>query len=224
MSKPVALIVGAGPGISFAFAKALVAGGYQVALAARRGPAVRDLADTLGAVPFTADASSRESLLRLFDAVDQSLGSPEVVLFNPSARIRGDLLSLDIVASSAAIQATAVGALVTAQEAARRMLPRGRGSIFFTGATASVKGFAGSSVFAMGKFAVRGLAQSLARELGPAGIHVVHFIIDGGVVPQSEDREAFSAQAIAESYMAALAQPVGAWSWEIELRSHREPF
>jgi NAD(P)-dependent dehydrogenase (short-subunit alcohol dehydrogenase family) len=152
------------------------------------------------------------------------LGEPEVVLFNPSARIRGDLLTLDIETASAAIQTTAIGALVTAQEAARRMLPKGRGSIFFTGATAGVKGFARSSVFAMGKFAVRGLAQSLARELGPQGIHVVHFVIDGGVVQGSQALDVLSPRAIARSYMAALAQPPGAWSWELELRSHTEPF
>jgi NAD(P)-dependent dehydrogenase (short-subunit alcohol dehydrogenase family) len=224
MTNRIALIVGAGPGISAAFAQELVADGYQVALAARNQDKLRPLADALGATPFEADASSAQSLVRLFNEVDRSLGQPNVVLFNPSARVRGDLLSLDIVTASAAIQTTAVGALVTAQEAARRMLPRGSGSIFFTGATAGVKGFARSSVFAMGKFAVRGLAQSLARELGPAGIHVVHFVIDGAVVQGSVDPGAFTPQAIARSYMAALAQPPGAWSWELELRSHTESF
>jgi NAD(P)-dependent dehydrogenase (short-subunit alcohol dehydrogenase family) len=224
MSKPVALIVGAGPGISLAFAEALVGAGYEVGLAARNIEKLRPLAESVGAVPFTADASSRESIVQLFLAVDRALGVPEVVLFNPSARIRGELLSLDIVAASAAIQTTAIGALVTAQEAARRMLPRSRGTILFTGATAGVKGFARSSVFAMGKFAVRGLAQSLARELGPAGIHVVHFVIDGGVVQGSEEVGVFTPRAIAQSYMAAVAQPPGAWSWEIQLRSHVEPF
>ena len=224
MSSSIALIVGAGPGISSAFAQALVTGGYQVAVAARDASKLRPLADALGAQPFEADASSPASLVKLFHEVDRALGLVDVVLFNPSARIRGDLLSLDIDAAAAAIQTTAIGALVTAQEAARRMLPRGRGSILFTGATAGVKGFARSSVFAMGKFALRGLAQSLARELGPAGIHVVHFVIDGAVVQGSHDTETFTPDAIARSYMAALAQPRGAWSWEIELRSHKEPF
>jgi NAD(P)-dependent dehydrogenase (short-subunit alcohol dehydrogenase family) len=147
-----------------------------------------------------------------------------VVLYNPSARVRADLLSVDIAAAAAAIQTTAIGALVTAQEAARRMLPVGSGSIFFTGATAGVKGFARSSAFAMGKFALRGLAQSLARELGPAGIHVVHFVIDGAVTQEGSGDGAFTPRAIARSYMAALAQPTGAWSWEIELRNHTEAF
>lgn len=224
MNKRVALIVGAGPGIGAAFGEALVAEGYQVALAARNLAKLQPLAAKLRATAFAADASSPPSLIQLFREVDRSLGEPEVVLFNPSARIRGDLLTLDIAGASAAIQTTAIGALVTAQETARRMLPKGRGSIFFTGATAGIKGFARSSVFAMGKFAVRGLAQSLARELGPQGIHVVHFVIDGGVVQGSEALDVLSPRAIARSYMAALAQPSGAWSWELELRSHSEPF
>jgi NAD(P)-dependent dehydrogenase (short-subunit alcohol dehydrogenase family) len=224
MSKGVALIVGAGPGISAAFGEALVTDGYQVALASRDMAKLSPLAMKMNAKAFEADASAPASLVRLFGEVDRALGEPEVVLFNPSARIRGDLLTLDIAAASAAIQTTAIGALVTAQEAARRMLPRGRGSIFFTGATAGVKGFARSSVFAMGKFAVRGLAQSLARELGPQGIHVVHFVIDGGVVQGSQALDVLSPRAIAQSYMAALAQPHGAWSWELELRSYTEPF
>ena len=224
MNKRVALIVGAGLGISAAFGEALVANGYHVALASRDLEKLKPLAQKLHATAFAADASSPKSLIQLFREVDQSLGEPEVVLFNPSARIRGDLLTLDIPTASSAIQTTAIGALVTAQEAARQMLPKGRGSIFFTGATAGVKGFARSSVFAMGKFALRGLAQSLARELGPQGIHVVHFVIDGGVVQGSENLGVLSARAIAQSYMAALAQPSGAWSWELELRSHTEPF
>jgi NAD(P)-dependent dehydrogenase (short-subunit alcohol dehydrogenase family) len=224
MSKPVALIVGAGPGISAAFGEALIAAGYQVALASRNLEKLKPLAVQMNAQAFAADASSPESLVRLFKEVDRSVGEPEVVLFNPSARVRGELLSLNIDDAAASIQTTAVGALVTAQEAARRMLPKGRGSIFFTGATAAVKGFARSTVFAMGKFAVRGLAQSLARELGPQGIHVVHFVIDGGVVQGSQDPSVLSPRAIACSYMAALAQPPGAWSWELEIRSHNEPF
>lgn len=224
MNKQIALIVGAGPGISAAFAEALVTEGYRVALASRSLDKLRPLAESLGAIPFQVDAASAPSIVRLFLDVERELGVPDVVLFNPSARIRGDLLSLNVDAAATAIQTTAIGALVTAQEAARRMLPKGHGSIFFTGATAGVKGFARSSVFAMGKFAVRGLAQSLARELGPAGIHVVHFVIDGAVVQGSRDPGAFSPQAIAQSYMAALSQPPGAWSWEIELRSHTEPF
>jgi NAD(P)-dependent dehydrogenase (short-subunit alcohol dehydrogenase family) len=224
MTAPVALIIGAGPGISGAFAQALVADGYNVAVAARDLGRLKPLADGIGATPFEADASSAASIVALFERVERELGAPSVVLYNPSARIRGDLLSLDLAAAGVALQTTAIGALATAQEAARRMLPRRSGSILFTGATAGVKGFARSSVFAMGKFALRGLAQSLARELSPAGIHVVHFVIDGAVVKDGNAPGDFTPQAIARAYMAALAQPRGAWSWEIELRSHTEPF
>lgn len=223
MAQRVALIVGAGPGISAAFGQALLAAGYRVALAARNQDKLEPLAQGMGASAFAVDAASAASIAQLFTQVDAALGPPEVVLYNPSARIRGDLLSLDMDAAAQAVQITALGALATAQEAARRMLPRGSGSLFFTGATAGVKGFARSSVFAMGKFALRGLAQSLARELGPAGIHVVHFVVDGSVKHTNESNM-LTPQAIAQSYMAALAQPPGAWSWEVELRSHTEPF
>lgn len=224
MEQRVALIVGAGPGISGAFAEALVAAGYKVALASRNRGKLQPVAAAIGAMAFEVDVSAASSVVRLFDNVDRALGAPDMVLFNPSARIRGELLSLEMEAAAAAIRVTTVGALVTAQEAARRMLPRGRGSIFFTGATASVKGFARSAVFSMGKFALRGLSQSLARELGPAGIHVVHFIIDGAVVQNNDDLDAFTPRAIARSYMAVLSQPPGAWTYEVELRSNVEPF
>ncbi len=224
MSAPVALIIGAGPGISGAFAATLVASGYRVALGARNLARLEPLAATIGASAHAVDAASPESLRALFGAVDAALGAPDVVLFNPSARVRGALLEIDVTTTAAALQSTAIGALVTAQEAARRMLPRASGAIFFTGATASVKGYARSAGFAMPKFAVRGLAQSLARELGPAGIHVAHFIIDGAVARPGDAGNPFTPQAIAQSYLATLRQPPGAWSWEVELRSSVEPF
>jgi NAD(P)-dependent dehydrogenase (short-subunit alcohol dehydrogenase family) len=222
-TPPAALVIGAGPGISGAFAAELARTGYAVALASSDRANAAALAQSLGARGYAVEASQPEQIVHLFEAVERDLGAPEVVLYNPSARVRGDLLSLDIPAAQKAIETTAIGALATAQEAARRMIPKGRGALFFTGATAGVKGFARSSVFAMGKFALRGLAQSLAKELGPAGIHVVHFVIDGAVVPDGAGHP-FTAASIAKSYMAALAQPPGAWSWEIELRSHVEPF
>ena len=223
-TQPAALVIGAGPGISGAFAAELTRAGYAVALASRDRAKTDALAQSLGTRAYTVDASQPAQIGQLFEAVERDLGAPQVVLYNPSGRVRGDLLGLDIRAAEAAIQITAIGALATAQEAARRMIPMGRGALFFTGATAGVKGFARSTVFAMGKFALRGLAQSLAKELGPSGIHVVHFVIDGAVVPDSDAGHPFTAASIAKSYMAALAQPPGAWSWEIELRSHVEPF
>jgi len=224
MSAPVAFIVGAGPGISGAFARALRQAGYRVALAARDLARLRPLAADLGAHALAADASSADSLRAAFAEVDRRLGPPGVVLYNPSARVRGDLLAVDAQAVAAALHTTAMGAFVVAQEAVRRMLPQRHGALFFTGATAGVKGFARSSAFAMGKFALRGLAQSLARELSPAGIHVAHFVIDGAVRPVDGDSGTLTAEAIAQTYMAVLTQPPGAWSWEVELRSHAEPF
>jgi NAD(P)-dependent dehydrogenase (short-subunit alcohol dehydrogenase family) len=223
MSKPIALIVGFGPGISYHFAEQLVRRGYQVAVASRTREKVEKLASEVGATAFTADASSVESIQSLFKDVDKALGEPEVVLFNPSARVRGDFTTLDPHEAAAAIEVCAVGGFVTAQEAAKRMIPKKKGAIFFTGATASIKGFPKSAVFAMGKFAVRGLAQSLAKELGPEGIHVAHFVIDGGVKAEGGPDD-FTAQNIAHTYMAALQQPPGAWTWEFELRSKNENF
>lgn len=219
----IALIVGFGSGISFQFAKELINNGYIVAVASRNLEKSQGLASTIGATPFQADASSAESIQQLFVDVEHRLGDPEVVLYNPSARVRGDFLALDSNHAAQALHTTAMGAFVTAQEAAKRMIPKKRGAIFFTGATASVKAFPKSSVFAMGKFAVRGLAQSLAKELGPEGIHVAHFIIDGAVREDGGVDE-FTARNIAQSYFSVLQQPPGAWSWELELRSKDEKF
>jgi NAD(P)-dependent dehydrogenase (short-subunit alcohol dehydrogenase family) len=222
-APPTALIIGAGPGISGAFAAGLIERGYRVALASRRLERLEPLAERLGALPFAVDASRPADILRLFREIDAQIGPPDVVLFNPSTRVRGEFVTLDVDQVSEALQATAMGAFATAQEAARRMLPRGRGAIFFTGATASVKAYPHSAAFAMGKFAVRALAQSLARELSPKGLHIAHFVIDGRVVEGTGEAD-FTPAHIARSYLQVLDQPRGAWSWEIELRSATEPF
>jgi len=223
LNKRVALIIGAGPGVSGAFARELIEAGYTVALAAREIERLKPFAENIGAVAFKVDASSILEIQDLFNRVDKALGEPEVVLYNPSARVRGDILSIDPDKVSLAVHTTAMGAFVTAQEAAKRMLSKKHGAIFFTGATASVKGFANSSAFAMGKFAVRGLAQSLARELSPQGIHVAHFVIDGSIKVDAVS-DAMTAEAIAKTYIAILNQPKAAWTWEIELRSKDEHF
>ena len=219
----VALIIGAGQGISLSFAKELVSAGYTVALASRDMEKLKPLALSIGAQAFKVDASSIDDIQKLFYFVENAWGEPEVVLYNPSARVKGDILSLNPNKVSEALQTTAMGAFATAQEAAKRMIPRNHGAIFFTGATASIKGFAGSSGFAMGKFAVRGLAQCLARELSPQGIHVAHFVIDGSVKSDPVN-DAMTAEAIAKTYMAILNQPKAAWTWEIEIRSKDEHF
>jgi NAD(P)-dependent dehydrogenase (short-subunit alcohol dehydrogenase family) len=167
---------------------------------------------------------------QLFTALDAKLGAPDVVIYNASARARGPLVDLDPVQVERAISVSAFGAFLVAQQAARRMLPKGQGAIFFTGASASVKGFPLSSAFAMGKFALRGLAQSMARELSPQGIHVAHFVIDGGIrqegraPPMDKPDSLLDPDAIAASYLDVLNQSRSAWSWELELRPWVEKF
>ena len=225
-----ALIVGAGPGISASVARALAAAGLKVGLAARDPGKLAGLAAEIGAETFAADAADPEAVAGLFEAADARLGEPDVVLYNASARARGRITDLDPEQVRAAIAVSAFGGFLVVQQAARRMVPAGRGAILLTGATASVKGFPLSSAFAMGKFALRGLAQSAARELAPQGIHVAHFVIDGGVRsaarPDPFDRpdSTLDPDAIAQSCLDVLRQPRSAWSWEVELRPWVESF
>ena len=225
-----ALIVGAGSGLSAALTGKCREAGMDVALAARDGDRARAIAAETGASLHRCDASSIEEVAQLFMALDDTIGTPDLVVYNPSARLRGPITALDPAATHAAIEVTCFGAFLVAQQAARRMLERGSGSIFFTGASAGVKGFANSSVFAMGKFGLRGLAQSLARELHPQNIHIGHFVIDGGIRSGREGRQddgtdnMLDPDAIAETYMQFHAQHRSAWAWEVELRPWVERF
>lgn len=225
-----ALIVGAGPGVSASLARSLAAAGLKIGMAARNAEKLAPLAAETGAKTFFADASDPAAVARLFEDADAQLGEIEVVVYNASARARGPLVDLDPVAVRKAIEISAYGGFLVTQQAARRMTRRGRGAILLTGASASVKGFALSAPFAMGKFALRGLAQSAARELGPKGIHVAHFIIDGGVRsasrPDPADRpdSTLDPDAIAQAYLDVLRQPRSAWSFEVELRPWVETF
>ena len=225
-----ALIVGAGPGISASLARAFAAAGLKVALAARNIDKLGDLAAETGAQLFAADATDPAAVAQLFVEVDAAIGPPEVVVYNASGRVRGGVRDLDPEAVRRSIEVSAFGGFLVTREAAIRMVPKGRGAILLTGASASVKGFPLSSSFAMGKFALRGLAQSAARELAPQGVHVAHFVIDGGVRsaarpdPQDRPDSTLDPDAIAQSYLAVLAQPRNAWSWEVELRPWVEQF
>ena len=226
-----ALIVGAGLGLSAALARKCRAAGMEVALAARDGEKARAVAEETGATLHSCDARSIEDVAALFDALDAATGTPDLVVYNPSARLRGPITELDPAATRAAIEVTCFGAFLVAQQAARRMLARGSGSILFTGASAGVKGFANSSVFAMGKFGLRGLAQSLARELHPQNIHIGHFVIDGGIRaahrPERQDDGSdnmLDPDAIAEAYLQFHTQHRSAWAWEVELRPWVEKF
>lgn len=225
-----ALIVGAGPGISASVARALRQHGLKVALAARDPRKLAGLATEIGASTFAADAGRPEAVAELFDAVEARQGVPEIVLYNASGRAQGSLAELEPAKVEAALRVSAFGGFLVVQQAARRMLPLGKGAILLTGATASLKGYAGSAAFAMGKFALRGLAQSAARELGPKGIHVAHFIIDGGVRsaarpdPADAPDSTLDPDAIARVYLDTLAQSRSAWAHEIDLRPWVERF
>ncbi len=225
-----ALIVGAGPGISASVARRLADAGVRVGLAARNVDKLAPLAAETGAETFAVDASDPAAVERLFEAADARIGEPDVVLYNASGRVRGRIAELDPEQVRQAIAVSAFGGFLVVQQAARRMAPHGHGAILLTGATASVKGFPLSSAFAMGKFALRGLAQSAARELSPQGIHVAHFVIDGGVRsavrPDPPDRpdSTLDPDAVAQAYLDVLRQPRSAWSWEIELRPWVETF
>ena len=229
MSQKV-LIVGAGLGLSASLARQCHTAGMKVALAARDGEKAIAVAKETGASLHRCDASSIEDVAALFTALDDSIGTPDLVVYNPSARLRGPITDLDPEATRTAIEVTCFGAFLVAQQAARRMLARGSGSILFTGASAGVKGFANSSVFAMGKFGLRGLAQALARELHPQNIHIGHFVIDGGIASERQDRKddgsdrMLDPDAIAEAYLQFHNQHRSAWAWEVELRPWVEKF
>lgn len=225
-----ALIVGAGSGLSASLARLFAKEGMAVALAAREPSDLAALAKESGASVHACDAAERMQVARLFADVEANGGAPDVVIYNASFRTRGPFLELDPQDVRKAIDVTAFGGFLVAQEAVRRMLPKGHGAVIFTGASASVKGYAKSASFAMGKFALRGLAQSMARELSPQGIHVGHVVVDGGIrsarraeAPDAPD-SLLDPDAIAQTYLHLLRQPRNAWTWEIEVRPWVETF
>ncbi len=225
-----ALIVGAGSGLSAALARVLHAEGIKVALAARSTGDLADLAKEIGGATFACDASKRADVDKLFADLDTSFGAPEIVIYNPSYRTRGPLIELDPAEVEKALMVSAFGGFLVAQQAVKRMLPKKHGCVVFTGASASVKGFPLSAAFAMGKFALRGLAQSLSRELHPQGIHVAHVIVDGGIKserrqePAGKTASLLNPTSIAATYLHIIHQPHSAWSSEIEVRPWVESF
>jgi NAD(P)-dependent dehydrogenase (short-subunit alcohol dehydrogenase family) len=233
MEKPKyrsALIVGTGPGLSASLARLFAREGLAVSLAARQTDKLGELARTTGATTHACNAADEKEVAGLFADLDAAGRTPDVVVYNASNRARGPLVDLAPDDVKRAIEISAFGGFLVSQQAAKRMLPRAHGAIFLTGATAGVKGFALSATFAMGKFALRGLAQSMARELSPQGIHVAHFVIDGGIrsavrpVPDNAPDSLLDPDAIAETYWATLMQHRSAWSWEVEVRPWVEKF
>jgi len=230
MNYKSALIVGSGAGLSASLARAFAKAGLSVALAARSTDKLADLAKETGAKTYACDASQRAQVEKLFAALDTAKATPDVVVYNASYRTRGPLIDLDPTEVEKVIAVSAFGAFLVAQAAARRMLLRNHGAILFTGASASVKGYAQSVPFAMAKFALRGLSQSMTRELSPQGIHVAHFVIDGGIKsarraePADKPDSLLDPDAIAASYLHVLQQPRSAWTQELELRPWVEKF
>ena len=226
-SYATALIVGAGQGLSASLARTFARSGLAVALAARDPDKLQALCAETGARAYACDAQDEAQVDALFGRVEAEIAAPDVVVYNASARARGPLTGLAADEVRRTLMVSAFGAFLVARRAAETMLRRGFGAILFTGASASVKGYAESAPFAMGKFALRGLAQSMARELAPRGIHVAHFVIDGGIRrPGTSDANdaTLDPDAIAATYLNVLQQPRSAWTWEVELRPWVERF
>lgn len=228
MSRETALIIGAGAGLSASLCRLFVKEGMRVAMASREPSKLDGLADETGAATYGCDASEGTDVRRLFEAMVQDIAAPDIVVYNPSYRVRGPITELDPEDVRKALNITCFGAFLVAQAAARQMLARGSGTMLFTGASASVKGYPQSASFAMGKFGMRGLCQSLARELQPQNIHVAHFVIDGAIRPPGAEDDGSDARllpdAIARTYLDIHRQHRSAWTWEVELRPWVERF
>ncbi len=225
-----ALIIGAGKGLSASVARLFAAEGMTVGLAARNTDKLASLVAETGGRAYACDATDPDGMAGLFDQFEADIGTPDIMVYNPSFRARGPITEVDPVATKQAIMVTAYGAFLAAQQAARRMVKAGKGAMLFTGASAGVKGYAKSAPFAMGKFALRGLCQSLARELSPQNVHVAHFVIDGHILnpergaPYNDPASSLNPDEIAKTYLHIARQDASAWTWEIELRPSVETF
>jgi NAD(P)-dependent dehydrogenase (short-subunit alcohol dehydrogenase family) len=229
-----AVIVGTGTGLSASLARKFHGAGMNVVLAARDVDKLAGLLAETNAKTYVCDCADADQVAALFAGVQTDLGTPSVVVFNASRRVRGTIDELDPEEVKQAVLVTAYGGFLVGQAAAQAMIPAGKGTILFTGASAGVKGFPMSATFAMGKFGLRGLAQSMARELHPKNIHVAHIVIDGGIrnphrqgrVEGSDDTpdKWLDPDAIADTYFHLHRQDRSAWAWEIELRPWVEKF
>lgn len=228
----IALIVGSGPGLSASLARLFKKEGMKVALAARNTKKLDGLVKEIDGRAYNCDASSPKDVEKLFESVTQDAGEPNLVVYNASGRVRGPIGELDPEAVRNTILVTCYGGFLVGQAAAKRMIKAGNGTILFTGASASVKGYANSAAFAMGKLGLTGLVQSMARELQPQNIHVAQVVIDGGIIdPTRPDRltargpdGGLDPDAIAQTYLHLHRQHRSAWASHIELRPWSEKF
>ena len=225
MTQKAVLIVGAGSGLSASLARAFNSKGMKIVLAARNIDKLDSLKKEIDALVFKCDSTENKSVQNLFLQTDSIIGTPEIVIYNPSLRIVKPFIEYDPDEMLQSIKVNSYGAFLVAHESVKRMLKIGKGNIFFTGSSASVKGFAKSASFAMGKFGLRGLAQSLARELHPQNIHIGHFVIDGGIGKEPVGNyQMIHPDEIAKQYLNFYLQDKKAWSWEIEIRTNIEKF
>jgi NAD(P)-dependent dehydrogenase (short-subunit alcohol dehydrogenase family) len=230
--QEIALIVGSGPGLSASLARLFKKEGMKVALAARNVKKLDGLVKEIDGRAYACDASSPTDVKKLFQSVSQDFGDPNLVVYNASGRVRGPVTELDPEDVRQTILITCYGGFLIGQEAAKRMVTAGNGTLLFTGASASVKGYANSPAFAMGKMGLTGLVQSLARELQPRNIHVAQVVIDGGINnPERPERltargpdGCLDPDAIAQTYLHLHRQHRSSWASHIELRPWSEKF
>jgi NAD(P)-dependent dehydrogenase (short-subunit alcohol dehydrogenase family) len=240
-TSKVGLVVGAGDALGGAIARRFAREGYTMAVARRRGELLAPLverikADGGRAIACPCDARREEQVVALFDRVEAEAGPLDAVVFNVGGNVRFPILEMTAQKYFKTWEMAAFSGFLVGREAARRMVPRGRGTILFTGATASLRGGSGYAAFAGGKAALRMLAQSMARELGPKGIHVAHVVVDGAIdtefirtqFPERYARKAedgiLDPEHIAETYWQLHRQPRDAWTHEIDVRPWIEPW
>jgi NAD(P)-dependent dehydrogenase (short-subunit alcohol dehydrogenase family) len=231
--QEIALIVGAGPGLSASLARLFKKEGMKVALAARDAKKLDGLVREIDGRAYPCDASSPKDVENLFDSVAKDIGEPNLVVYNARARVRGPITELDLEAVRKTVLVRCYGGFLVGQAATKRMIKAGSGTILFTGASASVKGYANSAAFGMGKFGLTGLVQSMARELQPQNIHVAQIVIDGGICEPTRRPERLTSRgpdgcldpdAIALTYLQLHRQHRSAWASHIELRPWSEKF
>ncbi len=237
MSDKVAAVLGVGPGLGAAIVRRFADEGFAVALMARREESVarvrEEIEDRGGkTITVSADATDPNSVAAAFERVREGLGDPEVFIYNAGAFQMGGILDLSPQQFDDCFRANCAGAFYSAQQVLPAMVEAGHGTILLTGASAALRGKASFSALAVGKFGLRALAQSMAREFGPQGVHVSHVIVDGQIntprlremMPDREDHTMLSPEAIAETYWQLHSQDRTAWTLELDLRPAVETF